>query len=307
MFLAVKTFDTASYLQDRGIRYWTSGKNVTRGWINIRCIFCGDDSNHLGISPNRLFNCWKCGKKGGIRFLIQNLEGGISEAEANSIVLSFQELSAEEEIISCDNNENLTFPSYVSNLNDIHKIYLGDRGFDPEFIEEKYSLKGSWAIGEVGWKYRIFIPIMKAGIMVNYVARDVTGEQPSKYRNCPNKTAMVETKHCVYGIDNVKGKTIVITEGIFDAWKLGDGALSINGMEWTKRQLLEIRALEPDKIIVMFDSEDLAQKKAKQFSMELGSICKRGTSVISAKLNGFKDPAEIPKENISAVRKELGL
>ena len=35
------------FLDDYDIEYWTEGKNVVKGWVNITCTFCDDDSNHL--------------------------------------------------------------------------------------------------------------------------------------------------------------------------------------------------------------------------------------------------------------------
>ena len=46
----MQNFDIISYLENRGVSYWTEGKNVTDGWVNINCPFSPDPSNHLGIN-----------------------------------------------------------------------------------------------------------------------------------------------------------------------------------------------------------------------------------------------------------------
>ena len=66
--------DTKALLDDLGIDYKLSGKNVTSGWIEVNCPFCGDPSYHLGISPTNLFHCWRCGEKGNlIKYFKANL------------------------------------------------------------------------------------------------------------------------------------------------------------------------------------------------------------------------------------------
>lgn len=54
--------DLIEWFEDNDLEYWTQGKNVTAGWVNIQCVFCDDLSNHLGIrlSDYRV-SCWKCG------------------------------------------------------------------------------------------------------------------------------------------------------------------------------------------------------------------------------------------------------
>ena len=55
------TFDVYEYLDDRGLVYSEEGDNVSEGWVNITCPFCGDDKNHMGINlRSKYFHCWIC-------------------------------------------------------------------------------------------------------------------------------------------------------------------------------------------------------------------------------------------------------
>ena len=56
-------FDVISFLEEYNIDYTTSGKNVTSGWVEINCPFCGDDpSYHMGVNlSSGLYHCWICG------------------------------------------------------------------------------------------------------------------------------------------------------------------------------------------------------------------------------------------------------
>ena len=68
-----ESFDIIKYLQSRHINYTEEGKNVSEGWIGIRCVFpgCEDMSNHLGIHlESKVISCWVCGRRGSLLNLI---------------------------------------------------------------------------------------------------------------------------------------------------------------------------------------------------------------------------------------------
>ena len=82
-------FDPLRYLQDKGIQYWTGGKNVTHGWVNISCPLCGDTSSHGGFNiEGGYYNCWLCGGHSIIK-VIRAIEG-ISHAEAQKRIEDYQ-------------------------------------------------------------------------------------------------------------------------------------------------------------------------------------------------------------------------
>ena len=77
-------FNVLEYLDDQGIAYRSSGDNVTQGWVNIDCPFCGEDNRHLGIHHDggNSFHCWVCDESGDILKLMMELEGiGFKVAE----------------------------------------------------------------------------------------------------------------------------------------------------------------------------------------------------------------------------------
>ena len=57
-----------NYLDDLGVDYISEGKNVSSGWIEINCPFCGQDpSKHLGINlETGLFHSWCCNETGNL-------------------------------------------------------------------------------------------------------------------------------------------------------------------------------------------------------------------------------------------------
>jgi len=67
------------------VQYITEGPNCKRGWVNVRCPFCDDPSEHLGMNlETGAFNCWRCGKK--VKSAALAKVAGISQAEAKKFL-----------------------------------------------------------------------------------------------------------------------------------------------------------------------------------------------------------------------------
>lgn len=264
-----ENFDLLGYLDSKGIEYREEGKNVTEGWVNINCLWCEDPSFHLGITfddlsayPEGGFHCWRCGEAGTGMQLLQLLEGGASRIEVNTIVMEFQ-LGVEREK-KIKKKSKFFLPPEAGSLSSIHRKYLKQRRYDPDYIVEKYRVLGTRNLGND--KFRLIIPIIVDGKVVNYTGRDISGKQESKYKNCPNDKAIILVKDCLYNIDNVKAGTLVVVEGVFDVWRIGDGAVGTLGTEVTPAQtsllVQVIREKMIEKVAIIFDSEDNAQVKA---------------------------------------------
>ena len=291
----VYTFDIKEYFDDRSIPYWESGKNVTEGWINIQCPFCDDNSNHLGIDPSTMkTSCWRCGPQGMILNLIMEIES-CSYKEAKKIVEMFQSSvpyytkNKERRIIEGD-----ILPKQAEELKKVHKDYLINRGFDPDYLIEKYRLKACYTIGD--YKYSIIVPVIVDGEIVNFTAMNIGGNG-RRYQHCPNDQAIIPMKECIYNIDSVRDTALVV-EGVTDVWKIGDGAIAVMGMEYTKEQILAIYNTRIRKAVVMFDAGDLEKKKAAKLANAL-SILIPIVEVIELE---FGDPGDFTKEEVKNVR-----
>ena len=145
----IENFDTIKYFESKEIEYKTSGKNVTRGWIEINCPFCGNDPSwHCGISPQKLFNCYICGEKGDITKLVKQIEN-CSWRDAKIIVEQFSEDITESLQGILPKKELLSIPS-LSNSEPykIHRTYLSSRNFNPDYLTRKYKLRFCYNIGE---------------------------------------------------------------------------------------------------------------------------------------------------------------
>lgn len=289
--------DIEALFDDLEIDYKTSGKNVTSGWKEVNCPFCGDPSYHLGISPTNLFHCWRCGEKGNlVKYLKEVLHKNFYEVKDIMQNYVFEEniykTIDKPKIFNYDNprlNDNIK--KYMPKA---AFLYLQERGFEPNKISAKYQLKFFSNIGE--FKFRIFIPVFENKNMVTFTTRDYSGISKIKYLH--NKS--VPIKSYVYNIDTIQDN-IIIVEGVIDAWRMGDGSVSIFGIEYSKEQVLKISKLGANKIFVMFDDEEQAQMKATKLAQDLSPYCESiKTLYFHSDDSNAKDPAEWFKTNQEA-------
>lgn len=302
-----RQFDAETYLKERGIDYLVEGKNVSNGWIEVQCPFCGDDpSMHLGISPERRIHCWRCGVTGDIKKYIKQVED-CSWNDASKIVRKFLDETIQYYPIenkASEKRSKTELPKNLENLSEVHYRYLENRNFDPIIIERKYKLK---ALGrsvrneDKLFQYRIIIPIVMGGTIVNFVARDFTGKRSPKYVNQENKKAMLPTKNCLYNIDSVRD-IILIVEGVTDVWRMGNGAVATMGTGFTTRQINQIIKRQPKKCFVMFDPEPNAQQQAEKLSHVLSNFMV--TTILELDTD---DPANLTQKEADSICKEIGL
>jgi len=296
--MKVDSFNVREYLNSKGIQFWTSGRNVSPGWTNIKCIFCDDLSNHLGVSPEYKFHCWKCNASGSIPFLVREIEQ-CSWAEARYIVNKFSDpLLIPPEKKKVTGPESMELPKEARPLLPLHREYLEQRRYNPEEIVQQYGIRGTGLLGD--FAYRIIIPVFYKKQLVNFVGRDVTGKSTSKYKSCPNEKAVVELKHCLYNIDNVpESGPLLIVEGPLDVWRVGPGCIATFGTSWTLAQVNRIREKRPSQIYIMFDGEETAIQKAYDLASALSGFFPEVTVLEMAS----GDPGELSDEDVKEVRR----
>ena len=171
-----------------------------------------------------------------------------------------------------------------------HRNYLASRNFDPKELEKTWKLYGTGPIGP--YKFRIIAPIFYGGRMVSYQGRDITGKSKIKYKACSKSMELVNHKRILYGLDFVNDVAIIV-EGIADVWRLGKGAVATFGIEFTQPQVAILSKLR--KCFIMFDAEEIAQKKAKELAESIVSL-NPNVKVEIIKLSGVKDPAELTEK-----------
>lgn len=295
--MSIEAFDIQAYLDDKKISYATEGKNVSSGWINVQCPFCSDQTNHLGISPSRKISCWICGIRGSVTKYIREIEQ-CSESYANTIIAKYQDRSlAYLDKKERTRNSKIILPkSAIVELPKLHQNYLIKRGFDPDYLSKKYDLLACSELGD--YKWRIIVPIYYQNEMVTFTARDITGKAAQKYKNLPVEKSVMSTKEVLYNLD-FANKVAVIVEGVFDAWRIGDGAVATIGTKYTKKQISHLIGFK--KAFIMFDSD------AKDWGLKLAEDMAAVVPSVEQIELSEGDPADLSEEDVKYLRKDIGL
>ena len=268
---------------ENGITFWTSGKNVSEGSINVQCPFCNDHSNHCGIFKDTLiYHCWRCEATGQIATLLEKLLN-ISYRDCVRLIQS-SNLDFKTNILDQINQRIIGSETYEDNDIEVTEIAL------PKFAELiSYSTKSlllnsylkrrkisldtliryNCRICEVGpYMHRMIIPVYYGGQIVSYQGADLTGKADIKYMTAPN-----DINNYLYNFDNV-AETMILVEGVLDAWRLEDNVCASFGTSLTNVQRDLIEAKKPNTLIFCWDSDAYwkAKKQAKYFELTIKNV-----------------------------------
>lgn len=291
----METFDVITFLDDKGIEYFTEGKNISSGWIGIHCPFCEDFSTHGGINlSSKAFSCFRCGEKANAIKLVAKLLG-ISQKQASGIVKRYFDLksiiSPKEKVYS----NKVKLPLAVTkNFESAYIDYLEKRKFNSELLIAKYDLFAGGLSGD--FKFRIVAPVYLDRQLVTFVGRDITGLSDKRYKNLANELSVIPCKQTLYNIDSVRDTAIVV-EGIFDVWRIGDGCVATFGTAITNEQILLLKDLR--RVFILYDYD--AIKPAEHLFARLSVFIK---DIEIIKLDAG-DPAEMSEDDVLHLRREL--
>jgi len=292
------SFNIIEYLEDRDISYKTEGKNVSNNWIEITCPFCGDVSEHLGISLNGYgFNCWSCGMKGFITTLIKELEHTWDIAT----ILDEYKLEDNDSIKKKStkrNNKTFNLPREACEKpSPNHKRYIEEvRNFNLNSIIKNFNIHFCDFLSKK-WMNRVIIPVYQDKQLVSFTSRDVTGKAVSKYKHCPNESSFTNIKHTLYNVDNCLKYCAIIVEGAIDVWRMGDDTLSTFGTQVTLQQIHLLRNFR--RLFILFD--DTAQENAEKLSHQLMGITQE-IKIIQLEKG---DPAELSRKEAQYIKKQI--
>jgi hypothetical protein len=195
--------------------------------------------------------------------------------------------------------KELDFPKNMTDLEARHRHYLHSRNFNDIEIETKWGIKATGKISDLPW--RIIIPITFNNKIVSWQSRDITNLAELKYKSCAKNKEIIHHKNILYGADNAGNKTIIV-EGVFDAWRLGYGAVATFGSKVISNQILLLAERFSD-VFWLFDPEKKAQENAEENSARLINIGVN-SSVIEWKWNA-NDPAELRPDEVLKIREVL--
>jgi len=290
-------FNRIQFLEDRGVPYLTSGTDISKDWLGIKCPFCDDPLNHCGISPNGMaFTCWKCKESGSIIKLITEVDS-IPWYQAKEVFAKYSDRVIEPYIkIEPTGRTQVIWPPYtVRTLLPAQRIWLESKGFDIDTYK-KYQLRCTDIIGK--WKFRIVIPIIMSHRIVSYTTRVINDAMSPRYKTCPNEDTVLPIKNTLYNIDSAIDE-VVVMEGPTDVWNFGDGAVATLGVNYTPTQVYLLSQFR--RVFILFDADDNAQKLANRLAHELAPIVSE-THILTLDEG---DPGELSKDDVKSLRREI--
>lgn len=283
------------------VEYWENGKNVTQGWINIQCIYCGDNSNHLGIRLSDLkCSCWKCGPKSFASTLqrltklsYKQIEELIKNIETSSeVIYQPKEKKKIKRVLPSDISKE--FPKR-------HLKYLKGRGLNPREIITTYDLYASTI--NKRYPFRIIIPVKMEKQIVTFTSRDITGLQKEKYKSASNAESIIEIKNTIYNYDMIKpNHDVFICEGPADTWKIGFGAISFFGVSITDSQLNYLWKKRIKTAYIILDNDKTGRREADNFARLISPVV---NNVKMLNLKKVKDPGELSNDFFKRLKREL--
>lgn len=243
-------FDIKSFLDAQGIHYVTSGRNVAKDHINIKCPACGnaDPSEHMGIRlSDGAWGCWRDRDHRGrdiARLIRMILNCSLEEARRIVGRPLFEDDDttiddvAREDFYDQTNaaiehgmegGVELSMPREFRPLWRDNKRarfrflrYLHSRGFKHSEVLSvcrlynlRYCVTGRYAD-------RIIIPITYKGALVTWTSRSIYPNAGLRYLSLSAEDSVVSVKHLVYNYDKAArgGKRLIIVEGPMDVLKL---------------------------------------------------------------------------------------
>jgi DNA primase len=260
--------DFTDYLRTRGISIvGRENKHYRDGWANLLiCPFCGTGKGHLGYNIEKhYFNCFSCGHHS----LWEVLRELFPNENTRNILGEFELYSPLQASHKAHEQGKLIFPAKVGELLPAHRQYLEHRGFDPDMLVE------TWGIGGIGidlacpqFQWRIFIPVTNdKGDVVSWTTRSIGHTTP--YISASKSQELLPIKTLLYGEQyRTFYDTIIVTEGVFDVFNIGVGAVAVFGKMVTPAQKYRISKFA--RRIICFDNESDTQEQAKRLCYELG-------------------------------------
>ena len=282
-------------LEDYRIPYATDHKNVRDGWIGIHCPFCaGEDNYHLGYSlDENYFSCWRCGGHPTEKVVMRLLKVGYNQAEEIVEQYGGNSRKKEEPRVKAGTSK-FKFPSGPLELERPHKLYLERRGFDWEYLQQMWGIKGTGPISKldgINYSNRILAPIIWKSRFVSFQARDITNRHMAKYMACPPEREMISHKHILYGNPHGWGDVGLCVEGITDVWRLGPEAFAVFGIKYTIQQVLAMKRLFKE-VAILFDPEPFARKRARTLLYDLQAYG------VKARVHYLdSDPGDLPPDD----------
>lgn len=241
-----------------------SHHHTTSGWVNVDCPRCspGSEKYRLGIPLNgQVSHCWLCGKLNLVQVLSE-----LSGQPVNVVIGLLRGLwsgSHRDKSVKPTTGGKLVRPVGVEKMNHRHRLYLEDRGIDPDYAEEVWKVQGTGQLSDKPW--RLYLPIFLNGKEVSWTTRSI-GTMGTPYLSARPDQEVIRHRELLYG-EHLCGSSVVVVEGPLDAIVVGAGCVATMGIGYSDEQAGRI-ARYPVRAIC-FDNEPDAQRRARRLVRDL--------------------------------------
>jgi hypothetical protein len=284
-------------LQELNIPFNQAGESphVTTGWVGVECPYCGKGTGKTGLGfcldGRRVCVCWKCGVKSVTAALIE-----LSGQPYRTIKTLLNDLETDPTLVKPKVRGKLQLPECLGPLLKPHREYLKSRGFNPKELVKLWQLQGIGLAPKLQW--RVFIPFLYEGETVSWTTRSIVPNANLRYVSAKPEEESIAMNEALWGEDYVR-HSIVVTEGAFDAMKIGPGAVAIMGLNVSPTQIMRISKY-PTRA-VCFDSEAEAQQRARSLCNTLSALPGK---TIRIELDS-KDAASSSDREVKKIREEF--
>lgn len=184
--------------------------------------------------------------------------------------------------------------------------YLKSRGVDEDLAEKL----GITLVRRGFWRDRIIIPIKLNGEYRGFAAQALFGP-PKDLSELKKRKWVKETGYKkilyppgfksslnLFGLDGVNGGTVVLTEGIWDKFSVGESSVAIFGSKLYSGQISLLKSRQNiDTVVVMLDGDAYDEAtKAIRMIRQMSTF-----RVGRAKLPSDKDPGDLSKSEIEKI------
>ena len=298
----MKYFDVESYLTSKNIPFVQPGKNVSSGWIGLKCFWCGDKSTHLGVNlETKVFTCWRCSKKGNavemVKFLDHTSTAGALEIISNYTLPGFKQHTK-----NFSHVKKFSYPKEFTDLNPHQKNYLQKRNYSPDHLVEKYKVCSGGITGE--FKNRIIIPIIENNQIIGFTSRSINKHSNLRYKHNKNELNVIPSSDWVYNVDDIHCESVLVMEGPTDVWRFGSNCVCIFTSQYSLGKIKKIMSKGIKNLFIMFDNSEAARGAA----LRMAEACTPFFETVeTVDLINTDDPAELSEDEMLHIKRELKL
>ena len=145
------------------------------------------------------------------------------------------------------------------------------------------------------------IPVYLDGKLVTWQGRHI-GDNKIRYRSASNDIAM-NIKDTLYNIDNCYLDKVIVVEGVFDCWRIGDDCVALFGIALRDRQIA-LLAERFNEVYLLFDPEPEAQDRARTCARKLTNLGVKA-HVLCMSDTDSGDPGELTAEEVVQIKEEV--